>query len=559
MIEKIIPAFGWLPTYKRSDMTGDLSASLIVAIMLVPQAMAYAMLAGLPPVIGLYSSTVPLIIYALFGSSRQLAVGPVAMVSLLVFVGASKMSKPGTEEYIALIILLSLMVGVIQFAMGLFRMGFLVNFLSDAVINGFTSAAAIVIMVSQLKHLLGVKLSGGFSPLNILLETGQRIGETNIITLAIGLASIAVLVIFRKKKPHFPAPILVVAGGTLGVYLLRLHELGVEIIGSVPKGLPGFSVPTFSLNSMVVLLPTAMTIFFVAFMESISIGKLIAVKENYKIDSNQELKGLGLANMVGSFFSAYPVTGGFSRTAVNYQAGARTALASIITGVLIIMTLLFLTPLFFYLPKAVLAAIIIVAVFGLIDVREATHYFKVKQIDGWTLVLSFVATLTLGIEQGILIGIVFSLLVFIWRSSHPHTAVLGYLVKENVFRNVKRFPEVKTYPEMLILRVDASLYFANMSFLEDRLRESILDKPEVRWIVIDMSGVNDIDAVAIKTIDKIMENYKEMGINFAFAGMKGPVRDLVAKTGWKEKYGEHISCLSLQDALQKIGLLGRYR
>jgi len=559
MIEKIIPAFGWLPTYKRSDMTGDLSAGLIVAIMLVPQAMAYAMLAGLPPVIGLYSSTVPLIIYALFGSSRQLAVGPVAMVSLLVFVGASKMSKPGTEEYIALIILLSLMVGVIQFAMGLFRMGFLVNFLSDAVINGFTSAAAIVIMLSQLKHLLGIKLMGGYSAFNVLLETGQRIGEINIITLAIGLASIAVLVIFRKKKPHFPAPILVVAGGALVVYLLHLHELGVEIIGSVPKGLPGFSVPTFSLNSMVVLLPTAMTIFFVAFMESISIGKLIAVKENYKIDSNQELKGLGLANMVGSFFSAYPVTGGFSRTAVNYQAGARTALASIITGVLIIMTLLFLTPLFFYLPKAVLAAIIIVAVFGLIDVKEATHYLKVKQIDGWTLVLSFVATLTLGIEQGILIGVAFSLLVFIWRSSHPHMAVLGYLVKENVFRNVKRFPEVKTYPEMLILRVDASLYFANMSFLEDRLRESILDKPEVRWIVIDMSGVNDIDAVAINTIDKIMENYKEMGITFAFAGMKGPVRDLVAKAGWKEKYGEHIYYLSLQDALQKIGLMGRYR
>ena len=226
---------------------------------------------------------------------------------------------------------------------------------------------------------------------------------------------------------------------------------------------------------------------------------------------------------------------------------------------LIILTLLFLTPLFSYLPKAVLAAIIIVAVFGLIDVREAKHYFKVKQIDGWTLVLSFVATLTLGIEQGILIGVAFSLLVFIWRSSHPHTAVLGYLEKENVFRNVKRFPEVKTYPEVLILRVDASLYFANMRFLEDRLRESILDKPEVRWIIIDIPGVNDIDAVAITTIDKMMENYKEMGITFIFTGTKGPVRDLVAKAGWKEKYGEHIYYLSLQDALQKIGLMERYR
>jgi len=555
-LQKIFPAFEWLHNYKRNDIRGDLSAGAIVAVMLVPQGMAYAMLAGLPPVMGLYASTLPLMAYALFGSSRQLAVGPVAMISLLVFAGVSPLADPGSEEYISLVLILSLMVGTIQFAMGLFRVGFFINFFSHAVISGFTSAAAIVICLSQLSHLLGIRLSVQHSIVPLLAEAAQRIGETNLMALTMGGASMVVQLFLRKKMPRFPAPLLVVACSTLLVYVLRLDRWGVPIVGQVPKGLPIFSLPALSVDSFRLLFPSALTILFVGFMESISVAKTIAAKEKYKIDSNQELKGLGLSNIAASFFSAYPVTGGFSRTAVNYEAGARTSLASVISAALIILVLFFFTPLFHYLPKCILASIVMAAVIGLIDVKEAKHLFKVKKADGWTLALTFVITLTVGSEQGILIGMAFSLLLFIWRSSHPHTAELGYVEKEDVFRNIKRFPEVKTYPEALMLRVDASLYFANMGFFEDRLRKNLMERPKVKWVIIDLSGVNDIDAVAIDALEDVIENYHEKGIQFLFAGMKGPVRDLVAKAGWEEKYGERIKYPSIQQALQEIGLRG---
>ncbi len=555
MPQKIIPALEWLKKYERSDIGKDLSAGLIVAVMLVPQGMAYAMLAGLPPVIGLYASTFPLIAYALFGSSRQLAVGPVAMISLLVFSGVSKLAQPGSGQYVSLVVVLTLMVGFIQVAMGFLRMGSFVNFLSHAVISGFTSAAAIVIWLSQLNHLLGIKLSAGHSVIHLVVEAGQRIGEIHPVTLAIGMASIALLLIFKRKMPNFPGPLLVVAGSVLLVGFLRLDRMGVKIVGDVPRGLPGLSLPALRPESFGILLPTALTVLFVGFMESIAVAESIAAKERYKIDSNLELKGLGLANIVSSFLSGYPVTGGFSRTAVNYQAGARTPFASIFTALIVILTIVLLTPLFYHLPNAVLAAIIMVAVIGLIDVRDAKHLFRVKKIDGWTFLLTFIATLVFGSQKGILMGVAFSLLVFIWRSSHPHTAEIGYLEKEGVFRNVNRFPEAKTFPEVLILRIDASLYFANMAFCENLLRKKIADEPDLKWILIDLSGVNDIDAVAIDTLEELMEDYQEKGIDFLFAGMKGPVRDLVARAGWNEKYGKRIQYFSIKHALQVIGMM----
>jgi SulP family sulfate permease len=440
--------------------------------------------------------------------------------------------------------------------MGIFRLGFFINFFSHAVISGFTSAAAIVICLSQLNHLLGIKLSPQHSIIPLLVETAQRVGETNPIALTMGVLSIVVQLFLRKKVPRFPAPLLVVAGSTLFVYAFRLDRWGVSIVGQVPKGLPIFSLPAFSIESFRLLFPPALTILFVGFMESISVAKTIAAREKYKIDSNQELKGLGLSNIAACLFSGYPVTGGFSRTAVNHEAGAHTGLASIISAALIILVLYFLTPLFHYLPHSVLASIVMGAVMGLIDVKGAKHLFKVKKADGWTLALTFVVTLAAGSEQGILIGMAFSLLVFIWRSSHPHTAELGYVEKEDIFRNIKRFPEAKTYAGALILRVDASLYFANMGFLEDRLRKSLMERPEVQWVIIDLSGVNDIDAVAIDALEEVIENYHEKEIHFLFAGMKGPVRDLVAKAGWEEKYGGQIKHPSIQHALQSVGLRG---
>ncbi|WP_214483724.1 solute carrier family 26 protein [Bacillus sp. SM2101] len=548
MLKNLIPAVDWMKSYKGSYLKGDLSAGLIVAIMLIPQGMAYAMLAGLPPVIGLYASTIPLIIYALFGSSKQLAVGPVAMVSLLVFSGVSTLAEPGSSEYLSYALLLSLMVGVIQFGMGIFRLGFIVNFLSHAVISGFTSAAALIIGLSQLKHLLGVDIARG-SVFEVLYGAIVQIGNVNFITLSIGALSIAILLYFKKNYPRFPAALIVVVGGSLLVYFLNLQELGVSIVGEVPRGIPSISLPAFDISSITSLLPIALTISFVGFMESIAVAKAIAAKENDKINSNQELSGLGLANIVGSFFSAYPVTGGFSRSAVNYQAGAKTGLASIITAVLIIISLLFFTPLFYYLPNVVLAAIIMVAVFGLIDVKEAVHLFKIKKVDGWTLIVSFIATLVTSIEEGILIGIAFSLLVFIWRSAYPHVAQLGYIEQENVFRNIKRYKNAKTFKDTIIFRIDASLYFANMGFFEEQLRKEIADHPTTTKIVLDFSSVNAIDAVSIDELEKIIDDYKQANIEILIAGMKGPVKDLVKRADWESKYGNNINYLSLQHAL----------
>lgn len=552
MIRKIIPAIGWIQNYQRGDLKGDLSAGMIVAVMLVPQGMAYAMLAGLPPVMGLYASTLPLITYALFGSSRQLAVGPVAMTSLLVFAGVSTLAEPGTERYIGFVLLLSLMVGTIQFVMGILRLGFFVNFFSHAVISGFTSAAAMVIFLSQLGHFLSIQLPHQHSILYLLVEVVNRIGETHLITLMIGLASIGIQLFLKWKFPNFPAPFLTVAGSMILVYSLQLDKIGVRIVGNVPAGFPRFLFPEFSLESVGLLFPDVLAILFVGFMESISVAKLIALKGRYKIDSNQELKGLGVANMVASCFSACPVTGGFSRTAVNYQAGARTGLASIITGMLILLTLVLLTPLFYYLPDTVLASIVMVAVLGLVDIKQAKHLFKLKRVDGWTFALTFMTTLTVGSDKGILIGMVFSLLVFIWRSARPHTAELGYLEKEDIFRNITRYPEAKTYPEALILRIDASLYFANMGFVEDLVSKRLIERPDVKWVIFDLSGVNDVDAVAIDTLEGMMVNYRDRGIQFLFAEMKGPVRDLVNRAGWERKYGEGFQSPSLHHALQQI-------
>jgi SulP family sulfate permease len=534
-------------------LAGDFSAGLTVAVMLIPQGMAYAMLAGLPPVVGLYAATIPLIVYAFVGSSRQLAVGPVAIVSLLTLSGISALAEPGSGQFVAFAALLALLSGVIQLGLGLFRAGFIVNFLSHAVISGFTSAAAIVIGLSQLKQLLGVSLASDHSVFGLVGEAALRIGEANPYTVVIGLASIAMLVAAKKVVPRFPAALVVVVVATVATWLFGLADKGVAIVGVVPSGIPAPSLPLLDMSAIPALLTTALTISFVGFMESFAVAKSIATREKYKIDANRELKGLGLANVAAGFFSGYPVTGGFSRSAVNYQAGARTGLASIITALLILATLFAFTSLFHYLPTAVLAAIIVVAVYGLVDVSGAVHLFKLKRTDGWTLLLTFAATLAIGIETGILVGIAFSMLVFIWRSAYPHSALLGYLARERVFRNVERFPEVQTFPGTLILRIDASLYFANMGFLENSLRSALVDHPDCHDIILDFAGVNDMDAVAVRTLEVLIGDMEAHGVTVRVAAMKGPVRDITARAGWPERFGDRIAHVSIQRALQDAG------
>lgn len=545
--------------YARSGLGADATAACIVAVMLVPQAMAYAMLAGLPPVIGLYASTFPLLAYALIGTSRQLAIGPVAMLSILVAGSCSRFASPGSPEYLSVVAILTLEVGILQLLLGVVRMGFLVNFVSHAVIGGFTSAAAIVIGMSQLKHIVGIPLPDEHTVVPLLLAVPKGISEVNLYTAAIGLVSIAVLVVFKLRKVRFPGPLLIVFGSTLLLYLLRHSDLGIETVGHVPRGLPDFVLPSIQFQTVKDLLPIALTVLFVGYMESIAVAEWVSAKARYPVDANRELGGLGLANIVASVFSGYPVTGGLSRTAVNYQAGVRTRLAGVFTAVLVIIALMILTPLFYYLPKCVLSAIIIVAVAGLVDLKEPRHLFNVKKTDGWIYVFTFVATLFVGLEQGILGGIALSLIVFVWRSAHPHAAELGYLESEDVFRNVKRFPEARTFPEALILRVDASLYFANMGFVERLVRSRIEERVSVKWVVFDLTGVNDMDAVAVSRFERLIEDYRERGVTFLFAAMKGPVRDIIARAAWAEKYGSSVDYVSVQTALEGTGLLERSR
>lgn len=530
-----VPLPEWIRNYDRSFLKSDISAGAIVAVMLVPQGMAYAMLAGLPPVIGLYAATFPLLAYALLGSSRQLAVGPVAMISLLVAAAVTPLAEPGSADYIRLVALLTLIVGVVQLTLGLLRAGFLTNFVSHAVVSGFTSAGAIIIGLSQLKHMLGIKLESGHSTIQLIAEVFGRINETHLPTLALGGVSAIIIFIFKKKWPRLPAGLFVVIISTLVVYFLGLDMASVGIVGDVPGGLPRPIAPALELTALRRLFPAAMVILFVGYMESVAVAQWIASREKYRVHPNREFAGLGAANLVAGIFSGYVVTGGFSRTAVNYQAGAKSPLASVVTAAIVIITLLFLTPLFHYLPNAVLAAIIIVAVIGLIDVKSAVELFRLKKADGWTLLVTFLITLIIGIEEGILAGVIFSLTLFVARSSHPRTAVLGYVEADDTYRDIRRYPEAATNPNMVIIRVDASLYFANARFVEDRVREELARNPDAKWVILDMTGVNDIDGEAVSTLGELMEHFAPHGVRFAFAGMKAQVRDIVQKAGWFSK------------------------
>ncbi len=549
-LTRFFPPLQWLPHYRREDLSGDLSAGLTVGVMLIPQGMAYALIAGLPPIYGLYASLVPLVVYALFGTSRQLAVGPVAMVSLLVATGVAPLAGDDVALYVTLALTLSLMVGALQFSLGAARFGFLTNFLSHPVLSGFTSAAALIIGLNQLKHLLGLNIARSHYIHEILWSALTQIGATHLPTLALGLGSIVLLVGLKRWKKTFPGALVVVVLTTLTVWLLRLDLHGVKIVGEVPSGLPGFMLPNVGMAEIEALLPTALAIGLVGFMESIAVAKAFASKHRYEVDANQELIGLGLANLFGGLFQAYPTTGGFSRTAVNDQAGARTPLASILSAGVIALTLLFLTPLFFFMPKAVLAAIVMVAVVGLIDLKEARFLWHVKRQDFYLLVLTFLATLSLGIEQGILVGVAASLVLVIQQSSRPHMAVMGRLPGTKTYRNIERNPEAVTRSDIIVLRIDAALYFANVSYFKDKLREIEEKAPALRALVIDAYPMNRIDSSAAHALLEIIEDAQRRGIRFYFAGVKGPVMDVLERAGIVDRIGRDHFFLEVHDAVE---------
>lgn len=550
-LRNYIPILDWLPNYKKGDLRGDLSAGLTVGVMLIPQGMAYSMLAGLPPIYGLYASTVPLILYAIFGTSRQLAVGPVAMVALLISSGVGAIAPIGSDEFIGLAILLALMVGIMQFSLGVFKLGFLVNFLSHPVISGFTSAAALIIGLSQLKHLLGIDIPRSNYIHKVLIEAGQNISSTHLPTLILGVSAIAVILFLKKRFKAIPGPLVVVVLGILAVYFLGLADGGMKIVKTVPSGLPTPTLPTMDWASISDLFPIALTIALVGFMESIAVAKAIQAKhKDYEVTPNQELIGLGLANIGGAFFRAFPTTGGFSRTAVNDQAGARTGLASIISAVLILLTLLFLTPLFYYLPKAILASVIMVAVFGLIDFKEAKHLWHTDRKDFLMLLVTFLATLSLGIEEGIGVGVVLSLAMVVYRVTYPHMAIEGALPATGQYRNVSRFPEAQIDEDILIVRMDAQLFFANTQYFRDQLDHWVSEKGEgLKLIVLNAKAINGLDSSAVHVLHDLTQEYRNQGIQLYVSGLKGPLRDIMFRSGLTEFIGEENFFFDLPDAI----------
>ncbi|MGB0387644.1 MAG: sulfate permease [Ardenticatenaceae bacterium] len=568
-ISDFLPFLRWMGHYSRDELIGDLIAGLIVAIMLVPQGMAYALLAGLPPEVGLYASIVPLIIYGLLGTSRSLAVGPVAIVSLLVATGVSPFAEPGSAEYLSLTLTLAFMVGVMQVGMGLLRIGFLVNFLSHPVLSGFTSAAAIVIGFSQLKHVLGYNVPRMEHFYEQVWYTVEHMAETNVAALAMGLLSMAVLFYFKNgiadllrrlglaEALVLPlskiGPLVVVLIGTLAVWGGGLDtRMSIKIVGAVPGGLPGLTMPLFDPSAWQQLLPTALTISFVGYMESISVAKSLAAKRRQKVDANQELVALGAANLGAMLTGGYPVTGGFSRSIVNFAAGAKTGLASIITALLVAFTLLFLTPLFYFLPKAVLAAIILVAVTGLLDTHTLLHAWQYNKADAVSLIVTFLAVLAIGIENGILVGVASSILLFLWRTSKPHVATIGRMGDSEIYRNVLRH-DVQTWPNVVNVRVDQSLYFANTKFLEDTVLNIVADQPSVKHVVLAGTSINHIDASALETLEQLHEKLHDSGVQMHLAAFKGPVMDKLREIGFVEEVGEQHFHLSTHEAMKALG------
>ena len=553
-LKNYIPILDWLPNYKKGWLKGDIGAGLTVGVMLIPQGMAYASIAGLPAVYGLYASIIPIIIYAIFGTSRQLAVGPVAMVSLLTATAIGSFEGLSTSEYITYAILLAFLVGVIQFLLGVFRLGFLVNFLSHPVVSGFTSAAALIIGLSQLKHLLGIDMERSHHINEILMDAFNKIDEINWIAFIIGMIGILIIIGVKRINKSLPSQLFAVIFGIVVVSLFNLGEgvNSVKIIKDIPDTLPKFQIPLLNLDIIQLLIPMALTIALVSFMESIAVAKAIQVKHrDYKVIPNQELIALGLANVLGSFFQSYPTTGGFSRTAVNDQAGAKSGLASIISALLIVITLLFLTPLFYNLPKAILASVIMVAVFGLIDYKEVIHLWKSNRTDFFLLIITFFATLILGIEKGIALGVILSLAMVIYKTTKPHVAVLAKIPGTHFYRNIERFEEdVQPKEDVLIVRFDAQLYFANTTFFKDKLEELVLEKGEkLKLIIIDGESMNNLDSSGVHTLIEVIDNYNLKGIEIAFSGVKGPVRDAMDKGGVTKKMSFNNFFMSIQEAI----------
>lgn len=538
-LEKYLPASAWIKEYSRSKLQADTLASFIATILLIPQSMGYALLAGLPAVVGLYAGIIPSILYSLFGTSRTLAVGPVAVTSMMTATILAPFTVSSSDHYAAIAIMLAFLSGVFLILMSLLKMGFLSNLLSHPVISGFISASAILIAVGQFKHLIGVQAQG-----NNLIELGEsmmrHIEDINMPTVILSIISVLSLVLLKRHLTTTlsklglsentanmlgkSGPVIVVVATTSCVAAFSLDSLGIKIVGSINNHLPTIPVEYFTLDTLIDLLPGAFLISIVGFVGSVSVAQSFAAKRKQSINPNQELVGLGLANLGAAFSGSFPVTGGFSRSVVNVSAGATTPMTGILTGLLMLFTLLFLTPLFYYLPTAVLASCIITSILQLIDFKDFTRLYRFSKQEALGLLATFFVVLFISMETGIIVGVSLSLLFFLWHTSHPHIAVVGRLPGTEHFRNVKRF-DVETTPNIMTVRIDENLFFANARVLEDYVLTLVSQHKNTRHLILMCNAVNMIDASALASLEAIDDRLKSAGITLHLSEIKGPVMD----------------------------------
>ncbi len=544
-MNRYFPILGWGRSYTRNQMISDLVAAAIVTIMLVPQSLAYAMLAGLPAEVGLYASMLPLVGYAIFGTSRTLAVGPVAVVSLMTAAALSKLGL-SASDYAAAAISLAALSGFILLALGIFRLGFLANFLSHPVIAGFITASGILIAAGQLKNILGIKASGE-NLIELAKSLGPNLSATNFITLAIGVSATAFLFWVRKglrpllsklgMAPRYAellaktGPIFALAATAFVAWFFDLGSHGVKLVGAVPQGLPRVSLPIFSMSLVQNLALPALLISIVGFVESVSVGQTLAAKRRQRIEPDQELIGLGVSNLAASITGGFPVTGGFARSVVNFDAGAETPAAGAFTAIGLAAATVFLTPLLAYLPQATLAATIIVAVLSLVDLSILKRTWNYATSDFAAVAATILLTWGAGVEAGIVAGVVLSILIHLYNSSRPHIAIVGRVAGTEHFRNVKRH-NVETHDTLMSMRVDESLYFANARYLEDEISAELANKPDVKNVILVCNAVNDVDFSALESLESINNRLKDAGVKFNLSEVKGPVMDKLQRSGF---------------------------
>lgn len=529
----------WLPKYNSQKLSGDVTAGLTTGVMFIPQGMAYAVIAGVPPIYGLYAGVIPLLIYPLLGTSKNLSVGPVAIDMLIVAAGVGLLAEPNTDRYITLTILLTMMAGGVQLLMGSMQLGSVLNIFSRPVIAGFTLAAPLIIAFSQLNNLLGIDLTQTQYIVVTIEELVAQFDSIHMMTFVWGITAIALMATVRFLKPIFPISVVILCISIPLSWMMGVGQMGVQLVGNIPTGLPSLALPEINFNNMRELLPTALTLALVQFMSVASLGQTFAKRHNYIIDANHELVAIGASNFFGSLFKSIPISGSFSRSAASEQANVQTPLANIITSVVIIATLLFLTPIFYFLPMPILAAIIIVSALNLIDIKEFKFLYQTKRSEGLIAMFTAICTLLIGIQEGILLGVVASMIHMFYKYSRPNVAELGLIPGTRLFKNLERNPDAKPIDGLMILRVDASFSFVNADFFRDYIIEKSRERNQsTRYVVIDGSTINSLDTTAVEQIKTMVGTLKNWDIELYISGLKGPVRDVVNKSGLREFMGD---------------------